>query len=166
MRRVLAVVVVGLGLLFTTACNGDSGNGDDGGGDGGPSTPPAAATPTEAGGTATNEEVCAEAEEVFEDIDGEGDTVRDALVEAAESGDEAELEQARSDYLDFANGVAEDARALAATAADPELQSAIETFADQFEVAAALVAENPEQLGDLDLAEFEAALDNVAAFCE
>jgi hypothetical protein len=166
MRRVLAVFAVGLGLFFATACNGDNGNGDDGSGDGGPPATSAVPSPTDAGGTATTEEVCAAAEEVFADIDGEGDTVREALVEAAESGDEAELEQARSDYLEFANGVADDARALAATAADPELQSAIETFADQFEVAAALVAENPEQLGDLDLAEFEAALDDVAAFCE
>jgi hypothetical protein len=169
MRRVPTLLTIGLALFLATACGGDGGggNGDTGNGGGSPdATDATSATGGTAGtaGTASVEEVCADLEEAVDTLDTAQD-LRGALTDAVASGDQAAIDEASADYREFGTGLAQDLRDIAETSADPELRSAVETFADELETLTIRVAESPDQADSLDTAAFQAAGDDVEEIC-
>jgi hypothetical protein len=157
MRRVLALLTVGLALFVATACGGDDGNGS---GDSGNSTGGG-----DGAGTASVEEVCADVEETLNTLDTDGQETRGALTEAVESGDQAAIDDASADFREFGTGLAQDLRDIAETSADPELRSAVEAFADEFETLTLTVAENPDQADSLDPSGYQTAAEAVQDGC-
>jgi hypothetical protein len=165
MRRVLALLTVGLALFFATACGGDDGgNGETSNGEtnnGGGSTDGTGGTE----GTASVEEVCADVEETADTLDTDGQELRGALTEAVESGDQAAIDEASASYREFGSGLAQDLRDIAATSADPDLRSAVEAVADEFETLTTIVADDPDQADSLDPGPFQAAAQDVDDIC-
>jgi hypothetical protein len=163
MRWVPALLTIGLALFLATACGGDGGGGNGDTGNGGGSPDAADAT----GGTAATasvEEVCADLEEAVDTLDTAQD-LRGTLTDAVASGDQAAIDEASADYREFGTGLAQDLRDVAETSADPELRSAVETFADEFETLTIRVAESPDQADSLDTGPFQAAGDDVEEIC-
>lgn len=163
MRRVPGVVIAGLALLLAAACGDDAGNGDDGA----TGTPSASAPAAAPGGEArSTEEVCAEAQQLFDDLDQEGNQVRDDLFEAADSGDTAALEQAQADYLGFVGEFTTELRSLAGSAEDPAVGDTLEAFATEFEAVANQVAEDPQERENVDTSTLDTAIAQAAGYCQ
>lgn len=157
MRRSPAVVIVGLALFLTAACGTDTTDDDA-------ADPPPATTPAAAGGTASAEEVCTAVEETFGTADADSEVALEAMREAAESGTEEELAQARDEYVGQAEAAGQELRDIAATAEDPELGAAVETLADALVTFVNQQAENPAA-GAGDPSAIVAAVTEVDGYC-
>jgi hypothetical protein len=153
MRRILAMAVLGGALFGAAACGGndDGGNGNGNGGDG--------------GGTLSNEEVCAQGEEIATEYATESSESGAALLEAAETGDEAQMAQAANEFTAVTGDMADRMRALAADAEDPELRDAIEDFATELENLADALASDPTSLETYDSTGLDAASDRLDELC-
>jgi hypothetical protein len=137
MRASFRVLVASLALFAAAGCGADD-EGDDGGE---PTSPPATTAPAAAPDTVSLDDVCAGVEDVFDSMEAASEAQLEAIANAAESGGE-ELADAQAVYVEQAQASADEIRAIAGTAEDAEVRSAMETFADQIVAFATSQAEN------------------------
>jgi hypothetical protein len=155
MRRILAIAVLG-GALFAGAACGGSDDGDDNGG-----TDP---SPSAAGGAST-EETCAALDEAMGEFTTELATAGVALATAADSGDEAAVEEAAAGLLVTAAETGDRLRDIAADAEDPQQRAAVEDIATEVENLAEAFTSDPGSLETLDTTGFDTAAEAVGEFC-
>lgn len=158
MRRILAVAALSGALLAAAACGDDGGNGGDGGDTG-------AGGPTGAAGNLSNEEICAQGEEILTGFETATQEAGTAMVEAIAAGDEAAMAEAAASLTSQTSDLAEQLRDIAADAEDPELRSALEDFANELETVVEGIAADPAALDDLDTTALDDASARVEEFC-
>lgn len=158
MRRILAAAMLGAALFAAAACGNNNNNNDDGGDDPATETSPTAA----AGGT---EDTCAAIDEAMGDFQTDLTTAGLELSVAAESGDQAAIDEATNNLLTVAGDTGERLRDIATQSDDPELRTAVEDAAVEVETLAQGLAADPESLETLDMSGFNEAAAAVEARC-
>jgi hypothetical protein len=158
MRRILAAAVLGAAMFAAAACGSDN---DDGGDD---NPPPTAPSPS-ASGAASTEETCAEIDEAMGDFQTDLVTTGADLSAAAESGDEAAVEEAANNLVTAASETGDRLRDIAANSEDPELRTAVEDVATEVENLANAFATDPNSLESLDTTAFDDAAAAVEEQC-
>lgn len=151
MRRILAGSALVAALFTAAACGSDDGG--DGNGD---PTPDATG-----GGSMSTEEVCTAGEELIAQyaISAGG------FLEVLGSGDQAAIDEAAASLAEAGSQVSVQGRELAAGAADPELATAIEAYATEFELFAAAVAADPDAWDEVDTTALDAASEDLGQLC-
>jgi hypothetical protein len=159
MRRVLAAAILGAALFAAAAC-GSNNDDNDGGDNGGTQT----TSPTP-GGAAGTEDTCAAIDEAMGDFQTELFTTGAELRTAAESGDQAAVEEAAANLVGAAGETGDRLRDIAADAEDPELRTAIEDAATEVENLANAYATDPTSQEGLDTTAFEEAAAAIEEHC-
>ena len=160
MRRILVAAAVGAALLVGTAACGD------GGSSGGAGTPSPTPSPTTtASVSASDRQVCTDAEKVIEDSTRK---FGQEVLKAVQAGSSAEAQSqavnaVRTLFADTASGL----RTQSDKASNPDLKSALNEFATALDRLRTEIntVEDLRKLGDLRTPELDAAADKVQRIC-